>query len=153
MGSNTLLNREADRERRRLAGSFEVVLLAAEARFKNAKLFVKASPFCILDCIRVRAYIVFMSTIQFAWDESKNRANQRKHGISFEEAQTAFLDEHASLYYDPDHSEDEDRFLLLGLSAKLRVLIVCHCFRESSKVIRIISARKANKFEQTSYRG
>ena len=94
-----------------------------------------------------------MITIQFTWDESKNRANQRKHGISFEEAQTAFLDEHASLYYDPDHSEDEDRFLLLGLSAKLRVLVVCHCFRESSKVIRIISARKANKFEQTSYRG
>jgi uncharacterized protein len=94
-----------------------------------------------------------MSTIQFTWDERKNRANQLKHGISFEEAQTAFLDEHASVYCDPDHSEDEDRFLLLGLSAKLGILVVCHCFRENSKAIRIISARKANKLEQTSYGG
>jgi uncharacterized DUF497 family protein len=94
-----------------------------------------------------------MNAIQFLWDERKNLANQRKHGISFEEAQTAFLDEHASVYYDPDHSEDEDRFLLLGLSAKLRILVVCHCFRESNRVIRIISARKANKLEQTSYGG
>jgi uncharacterized DUF497 family protein len=106
-----------------------------------------------LDSIMSEAYIVCMNTIQFAWDERKNRANQHKHGISFEEAQTAFLDEYASVYYDPDHSEDEDRFLLLGLSVKLRILVVCHCFRESSKVIRIISARKANKLEQTSYRG
>jgi uncharacterized protein len=94
-----------------------------------------------------------MLMIEFTWDDRKNRENQRKHGISFEEAQTAFLDEHASVYYDPDHSEDEDRFLLLGLSTKLRILVVCHCFRESSEVIRIISARKANKLEQTSYGG
>jgi uncharacterized DUF497 family protein len=94
-----------------------------------------------------------MDMIQFIWDERKNLTNLRKHGVSFEEAQTAFFDERASVYYDPDHSNDEDRFLLLGISAKLRILVVCHCFRESKKIIRIISARKANKLEQASYRG
>jgi uncharacterized protein len=94
-----------------------------------------------------------MEMLQFIWDERKNHVNQLKHRVSFEEAQTAFLDEHASVYYDPDHSNDADRFLLLGISAKLRILLVCHCFRESSKIVRIISARKANKLEQASYRG
>jgi uncharacterized protein len=94
-----------------------------------------------------------MDMIQFIWDERKNLTNLRKYGVSFEEAQTAFFDERASVYYDPDHSVDEDRFLLLGVSAKLRILVVCRCFRESKKIIRIISARKANKLEQASYRG
>ena len=75
----------------------------------------------------------------------------QKHGVSFEEAQTVFLDEKAVRYFDPDHSEDEDRFLMLGMSFRLRVLVVCHCYRVGNSVIRIISARKANRKEQESY--
>ena len=92
-----------------------------------------------------------MEGIQFTWDEKKNRANRRKHGVSFEEAQTAFFDERAKVFFDPDHSEDEDRFILLGVSFRLRVLVVCHCYRENDKVIRIISARKADRSEQEDY--
>jgi uncharacterized protein len=92
-----------------------------------------------------------MSGIQFVWDEKKNLTNRRKHGVSFEEAQTVFFDENAKLYFDPDHSEDEDRFLLLGLSLGLRELVVSHCYRQSDTVIRIISARKADKGEQNDY--
>jgi hypothetical protein len=92
-----------------------------------------------------------MEGIEFVWDEKKNLANRRKHGVSFEEAQTVFFDENAKLYFDPDHSEDEDRFLLLGLSFALRELVVSHCYRQSDAVIRIISARKADKREQHDY--
>jgi uncharacterized DUF497 family protein len=92
-----------------------------------------------------------MSDIRFQWNEAKNRENKRKHGVSFEEAQTVFLDENAIRYLDPDHSTDEDRFLMLGISFKLRVLVVCHCYRMSDSVIRIISARKANKKETSDY--
>ncbi len=90
-------------------------------------------------------------SLRFVWDEKKNRANQRKHRVSFEEAQTAFYDENARVYPDPDHSEDEARFLLLGLSFRLRTLVVCHCYRERESVIRIISARKADKGEEGEY--
>ena len=90
--------------------------------------------------------------LSFEWDEGKNRANQKKHGISFEEAQSVFFDEHALQYDDPDHSGDEDRFLLLGHSLTLRVLVVCHCFRASGSVIRIISARRATSGERAVYR-
>lgn len=89
--------------------------------------------------------------IEFVWDKRKAAGNRRKHGISFEEARTAFYDEFAAIYHDPDHSDDEDRFLLLGNSYKLNTLVVCHCFRESEAKIRIISARRADKFEQTEY--
>ena len=92
-----------------------------------------------------------MDMLHFEWDESKNRANKRKHGVSFDEARSAFHDENAILFHDPDHSEDEDRFILLGVSFKLRILVVCHCFRESETVVRIISARKANKSEEREY--
>ena len=92
-----------------------------------------------------------MSDIRLEWDEQKNRENKHKHKVSFEEAQTVFLDENAIRYYDPDHSELEDRFILLGMSFTLRVLVVCHCFRENDSVIRIISARKADKREQSDY--
>ena len=92
-----------------------------------------------------------MNEIRFEWDESKNRVNQRKHGVSFEEAETVFLDENAIRFIDPDHSEDEDRFLMLGFSNRLRVLIVSHCFRSDDDVVRIISARKADKSEQSDY--
>lgn len=96
-------------------------------------------------------YNVCMEGIQFVWDEKKNIANRRKHGVSFEEAKTAFYDERAKLFFDPDHSENEDRFILLAVSFRLRVLVVCHCYRENDKLIRIISARKADKTEQEDY--
>lgn len=92
-----------------------------------------------------------MAELRFEWDERKNRENRRKHGVSFEEAQTVFLDENAIRFFDPDHSEDEDRFLMLGISFQLRVLVVCHCFRQDETVIRIISARKANRSEERDY--
>ena len=92
-----------------------------------------------------------MLAIRFSWDEKKNRRNQRKHGVSFEEAQTAFYDENAKVYFDPDHSSDEDRFILLGISFRLRVLVVCHCYREGESVIRIISALKADRQEKDDY--
>jgi uncharacterized DUF497 family protein len=96
-------------------------------------------------------YDVRMTDVSFQWDEVKSRENKRKHKVSFEEAQTVFLDENAMRFFDPDHSEDEDRFLMLGLSFTLRALVVCHCFREDESVIRIISARKADKREQANY--
>ena len=93
-----------------------------------------------------------MSELRFEWDTRKAAANLKKHRVSFDEAQTVFLDEEALVIEDPDHSETEDRFILLGLSAGLRVLFVCHCVRESGSLIRIISARRANRSEQEQYR-
>jgi uncharacterized DUF497 family protein len=90
--------------------------------------------------------------LSFEWDERKNRANQKKHGVAFEEAQSVFFDEHALQYEDPGHSGDEDRFLLLGHSLTLRVLVVCHCYRASGSVIRIVSARRATAQERAVYR-
>ena len=92
-----------------------------------------------------------MRELRFVWDERKNLANVRKHGVRFEEARTAFYDENAKVFFDPDHSEDEDRFILLGLSLELRVLVVCHCYREGESAVRIISARKADRQERESY--
>jgi uncharacterized DUF497 family protein len=93
-----------------------------------------------------------MTTIKFEWDESKNRANNKKHGISFEEALTVFYDDNARLIDDPDHSGEEERFILLGISAQLKLLVVCHCCQDGDEVIRIISARKANKSESSFYK-
>ena len=93
-----------------------------------------------------------MDMIKFEWDENKNQTNQRKHGISFEEASTVFYDEEALLRDDPDHSEEEDRFIILGLSNQANLLVVCHCYRASETVIRLISARKATKTESKSYK-
>ena len=92
-----------------------------------------------------------MADLRFEWDRKKSASNARKHGVSFEEAQTAFSDDHALLIADPDHSEDEARFVLLGLSSSLRMLVVCHCYRLSGDVIRIISARKATRAERREY--
>ncbi len=92
-----------------------------------------------------------MAELQFDWDPRKDTANQRKHGVSFEEALTVFSDERALLIDDPDHSDDEDRFALLGLSASLRTLVVCHCYREARDIIRIITARKATRPERAEY--
>ena len=90
-------------------------------------------------------------TPEFEWDARKSRLNQRNHGVSFDEAQTVFLDDHALLIDDPDHSENEDRFILLGLSSTPRALVVCHCYRRGGEVIRIISARKADPSERALY--
>ena len=90
-------------------------------------------------------------SLRFEWDPRKAAVNLRKHGVSFEDAQSVFADERARLIDDPDHSADEERFLLLGLSSSLRVLVVAHCYREAEGVIRIISARKATRDEQRSY--
>jgi uncharacterized DUF497 family protein len=90
--------------------------------------------------------------VRFEWDLWKNAENKRKHGVSFDEATTVFLDEHAIEYFDPDHSEDEDRFLVLGWSAHSRALVVCYCHRKSHTVIRVISARKADSEEEKDYR-
>ena len=93
-----------------------------------------------------------MSNIKFEWDSRKAATNEKKHGISFEEARTVFFDENAKLIDDPDHSDGEDRFVLLGLSSSLKVVLVCHCYREQGNVIRIISARKATTHESKQYR-
>ncbi|MBI9010537.1 MAG: BrnT family toxin [Tenericutes bacterium] len=94
-----------------------------------------------------------MNHIQFEWDENKNIINQKKHKVSFEEAKTVFYDPAALIIHDPDHSEDEERFLIMGLSQTLKVLVVCHCYRENEEIIRIISARKADKDETRKYGG
>ncbi len=88
-----------------------------------------------------------MELIKFEWDENKNEINKKKHKISFDEAKTVFYDDNALLIDDPEHSEQEERFIILGTSSKANLLVVCHCYRQSETVIRIISARKATKTE------
>jgi hypothetical protein len=92
-----------------------------------------------------------MADIRFTWDPDKESKHRRKHGVSFDEARSVFLDENAKLIDDPDHSFDEDRFVLLGLSRRLRLLVMCHTYRQDDEEIRIISARKANKLEAMQY--
>ena len=92
-----------------------------------------------------------MPEIRFEWDEKKHALNKRKHGVSFNEGQTIFADENGLLLDDPDHSHDEDRFILLGLSSSLRLLVVSHTYRKDDAIIRIISARKATHSEQEQY--
>lgn len=92
-----------------------------------------------------------MNNLRFEWDERKASVNIVKHGVSFEEAKSVFADERARLIADPDHSEEEDRFILLGYSSSLRLLVICHCYRSDESVIRIISARKATRHEAASY--
>ena len=93
-----------------------------------------------------------MENINFSWDNKKAQSNEIKHKITFEEAKTVFDDENARLIYDPDHSIDEDRFIMLGLSCKLKILTVVHCYRDNENNIRIISARKSTKKEQKQYK-
>ena len=89
--------------------------------------------------------------MNFEWDENKARINLEKHGVSFEEAKTVFDDADALQIFDPDHSESEDRYIMLGMSAVLRILVVCHCYRANDDIIRIISARKATRNESSTY--
>ena len=92
-----------------------------------------------------------MSELRFEWHSTKSAVNAKKHGISFDEAKSVFSDENAKLISDPDHSDDENRFLLLGISVRLRTLVVCHCYRGDDNIIRIISARKATTSESKKY--
>jgi uncharacterized DUF497 family protein len=92
-----------------------------------------------------------VKALRFEWDPRKATANLRKHGVSFEEARTTFFDEDALLRPDDEHSDDEDRFVLLGVSGRLRILVVCHCYRQNEEVIRLISARKASAQERRQY--
>ena len=92
-----------------------------------------------------------MNAISFEWDEKKNTANKKKHGISFEEAESVFYDPDALVIDDPDHSDDEERFIILGFSASAKMLVVSHCYRDNDQIIRIISARKATRSEEIQY--
>ncbi|MBE9012483.1 BrnT family toxin [Pseudanabaenaceae cyanobacterium LEGE 13415] len=92
-----------------------------------------------------------MDELRFEWDDRKARSNEQKHGISFSEAETVFYDENARLLYDAEHSSDEDRYILLGMSNSLTLLVVCHVYQEDEETIRIFSARRANKSEQQQY--
>jgi uncharacterized protein len=96
-------------------------------------------------------YNVHMTSLRFEWEPRKASANLKKHGISFEEAKSVFYDENAKLISDPDHSDKEDRFILLGVSYSLRMILVCHCYRSEGNLIRIISARKATAKESKAY--
>ena len=92
-----------------------------------------------------------MKDIDFEWDERKASTNLKKHGVSFEEAKSVFYDENGLHMADPDHSRDEDRFVLIGMSQQIRMVVVCHCYRRNDSIIRLISARKATKQERSSY--
>jgi uncharacterized DUF497 family protein len=92
-----------------------------------------------------------MDNLQFDWDKGKAVLNKKKHGVSFEEAMTTFYDDDALEFHDPDHSHDEDRFILMGFSFRSRVVVVSHCIRESGDLVRIISARRALKHEAQKY--
>ena len=130
---------------------------------RNLSKLIKSLPHCqtvnsslakfilFIDIYLSNNYIMIMDTIKFEWDENKNLINQKKHKISFEEAQTVFFDTEALIIDDPEHSLDEDRFIILGLSRKANLLVVCHCYRESDTTIRIISARKATSTESKQY--
>ena len=92
-----------------------------------------------------------MDMLHFEWDPEKDLKNQKKHGVSFAKASTVFEDVNALVISDPEHSEDEERFVILGFSLQANLLVVCHCYRASESVIRIISARKATKNESKQY--
>ncbi len=92
-----------------------------------------------------------MDIIRFEWDENKNEINKKKHGISFEEAKAVFYDDNAVIFDDPDHSQNEERFLIIGLAKTEKICIVSHCYRHNDNTIRIISARKATKNEKNIY--
>jgi len=91
--------------------------------------------------------------MKIIWDQKKNQSNINDHKVSFEEAETVFFDPNAKVIHDPDHSIKEDRFIIIGLSKLLKLLVVCHCYREKDEIIRIISARKATKNESKNYGG
>ena len=116
---------------------------------------ILVSIFCLRSQVSLkklhRSYNQDMNDLSFEWNERKAAENIKKHGVSFDEAKSVFVDERAKLIDDPDHSYNEDRFVILGISSVLRMLLVCHCYRSDGNVIRIISARKASAKESKSY--
>jgi len=96
-------------------------------------------------------YYIIIKTIRFEWDNAKEKSNVVKHGVAFSEAKSVFYDPNARVIDDSEHSTKEDRFIILGISQKLRMLVVCHCYREHDEVIRIISARRATASESQAY--
>jgi uncharacterized DUF497 family protein len=132
------------------ASSFRAERPEGEARNTNS---INSKQILVFDNFGYYNYAICMKYIQFEWDPSKNETNIKKHQISFDEAKTAFYDPNARLINDPEHSNTEDRFILLGLSKQLNLLIVCHCYKSQDEFIRIISARKATKIESTQYGG
>lgn len=114
-------------------------------------VYTMKSPLNQLDLYLYNNYNISTDGIKFQWDENKNSINRRKHHISFEEAQTVFADVDALIIDDPDHSEQEERFIIMGFSLRANLLVVCHCYRDNDSVIRIISARKATSKEARQY--
>jgi uncharacterized DUF497 family protein len=92
-----------------------------------------------------------MDDLRFEWDPAKDEANQKKHGVAFEEAKTAFFDDFARVIADPEHSDLEERYILLGMSIKLNILVVCHCYFDEENIVRILSARRADPSERAQY--
>lgn len=127
-----------------------VVRAPGESMTESTKTWLDAGNMALAPNVQCR-YNVNMAGLRIEWDPRKAASNLKKHGVSFKEAATVFSDDNARLIRDPDHSEAEDRFILLGLGSSLRVLIVCHCYREAADLIRIISARKANRSERDQY--
>ena len=152
----TKLNRRPSRS------LFAFANLRSNARFENLvfeltecpaetnRIFYESCAPILYNSLQ-RSYNVFMNDLTFGWDRLKNNSNKSKHGVDFEEAQTVFYDENAKFMADPDHSTDEDRFVIMGRSYRLRIIVVCHCYRENPDVIRIITARKATKKEVKQY--
>jgi uncharacterized DUF497 family protein len=104
-----------------------------------------------VDIAMSNHYNIIIRDVEFEWDIDKNNSNYDKHGIRFEQAATAFLDPFSEVYFDPEHSESEDRYLLIGYAASYGLLVVCHCYRSKDEVVRMISARKATESESTYY--
>ena len=118
---------------------------------KEIAIFQKIVGSLYVDIYCLYTYNINMNNIQFEWDDNKAQKNIEKHKISFEEACTVFADENAILFDDPEHSQDEERFLLLGFSDRANMLIVCHCYRGENDIIRLISAREATSNEKKRY--
>jgi uncharacterized DUF497 family protein len=119
----------------------------------GSAVYGQLSEICPFECNYDVVIMKPMDGLRFSWDARKAAANLKKHGVSFDEAKTIFSDEYARLIRDPEHSDEEDRHILLGYSIRLRILVVSHCYKEKDETIRIISARKATRHEQQQYEG
>ena len=148
-----LLNRVAEGCFSAIAASFNPAFESDAANARRPLTFISrpAHSSIALAVALQCSYTAYMSTLRFEWDDRKAAANAKKHGVRFEEAKSVFVDERAKLIDDPDHSEAEDRFVLLGLSSAIRLLLVCHCYRGEGNIIHIISARKATAKESRNY--
>ena len=129
-----------------------MVIMTSSYDFLRFGISISGFEITNIDLILKYHYNIIMNTLKFDWDKNKTTKNLAKHKVSFEEAQSVFDDDFARLIPDPDHSEDEERFILLGLSCSLKVLVVVHCYKDEENIIRLISARKATKPESKMYK-